>query len=215
MPDPHPAAAVHWERERDRLLAAASEASVDATLALAGVIARAPLRPAPYAIPIAGVPRAAFARLIASRFPALDAEAVNTLTLAIPEPNLSDTASDEFVDLAELLLENRSAADETSNWLAWAIATAAMAPDHLWQDMGLPSRAVLNRLLSEHFATLHRKNVGDMKWKKFFYRQLCEREQVAICRSPSCATCTDYAHCFGPEDAPLAGWMRIRVGRPA
>jgi nitrogen fixation protein NifQ len=83
-----------------------------------------------------------------------------------------------------------------------------MASDHLWQDMGLPARAVLNALLAEHFTPLYLKNVGDMKWKKFFYRQLCERAQVPICRSPSCSTCVDFTYCFGPEEAPGPGWLR-------
>jgi nitrogen fixation protein NifQ len=46
---------------------------------------------------------------------------------------------------------------------------------------------------------LKRKNAGDMKWKKFFYRQLCEAAEVPICKSPSCAECCDYSVCFGPE----------------
>lgn len=209
MANPSRLGAADWELERDRMLAAANGATATATLAFAGVIARAALRPAPYAIPIAGVPRAALARLLESHFPALDTAVANALTLAIPEPALPNSGADEFVDLGALLLDHRSAVDETSTWLAWAIATASMAPDHLWQDMGLPSRGALNRMLAEHFTTLHKQNVGDMKWKKFFYRQLCEREQVAICRSPSCATCSDYAHCFGPEDSPQPGWTRI------
>lgn len=211
MLNPRKLAAANWEVKRDRLLAAANNATADATLAFAGVIARAALRPAPYAIPIAGVPRAAFRRLLESHFRALDTAIANALTLAVPEAAWPDSGSDEFTDLAALLLDGRGAADESTHWLAWAIATAAMAPDHLWQDMGLPSRGVLNQLLKEHFTTLYVQNVGDMKWKKFFYRQLCEREQVAICRSPSCATCSDYVHCFGPEDAPQPGWARIAL----
>ena len=38
-----------------------------------------------------------------------------------------------------------------------------------------------------------------MKWKKFFYRQLCERSGMLICKSPRCADCVDYRICFGPE----------------
>ncbi len=38
-----------------------------------------------------------------------------------------------------------------------------------------------------------------MKWKKFFYRQYCEQAEVLICASPSCARCSDYPACFGPE----------------
>jgi nitrogen fixation protein NifQ len=52
-----------------------------------------------------------------------------------------------------------------------------------------------------------------MKWKKFFYRCLCEMEGFSLCAAPSCAECSDYAACFGeetgvgrltPPDAPRA-----------
>jgi nitrogen fixation protein NifQ len=206
-------AVVDWERDRDRLLAAARSPDCAATLAFAGVIARAPLRPAPYAVPIAGVAPRAFDRLLASCFPGLASAVAGALVSSTPLTPRSDPTLDEFDDLAALLLDHRSVVDETSSLLAWAIATASMAPDHLWQDLGLPSRGVLNRLLAEHFTTLHMQNVGDMKWKKFFYRQLCQREQVSICRSPSCSTCSDLAVCFGPEDSPEPGWLRTRTGR--
>jgi nitrogen fixation protein NifQ len=55
-------------------------------------------------------------------------------------------------------------------------------------------------LLNENFPGLAAKNVGDMKWKKFFYRQLCERAEIPICKSPNCAICTDYDVCFAVED---------------
>jgi nitrogen fixation protein NifQ len=67
--------------------------------------------------------------------------------------------------------------------------------------MGLPSRDVLSQLLRRYFTTLHDKNTGNMKWKKFFYKQLCDQAEVNLCRAPSCQVCSDYAACFGPEDA--------------
>ncbi|MBL8528354.1 MAG: nitrogen fixation protein NifQ [Burkholderiales bacterium] len=36
---------------------------------------------------------------------------------------------------------------------------------------------------------------------KFFYRQLCERAEFFICKSPSCGTCVDCERCFGAEDS--------------
>ena len=99
----------------------------------------------------------------------------------------------------ELLLEHRVAAAEQGAWLAYAVATAAMGENHLWQDMGLPSRRELSALMREHFPALAAKNLGDMKWKKFFYRQLCERAGVPICKSPHCRDCCDYSLCFAPE----------------
>lgn len=107
--------------------------------------------------------------------------------------------SDEFQDLVDLLLEHRSDDSEETTWLAHAIATAAMGGDHLYQDMGLPDRQALSALLQRHFTTLFARNTGNMKWKKFFYKQLCERAEVMLCKAPSCGVCEDYAKCFGPE----------------
>ena len=42
--------------------------------------------------------------------------------------------------------------------------------------------------------------MADMKWKKFFYKQLCQTEGIHTCRAPSCEVCADYQACFGPED---------------
>ena len=106
---------------------------------------------------------------------------------------------DEFDDLVGLLIAHQTEDAPDSRWLAHAIATASMADNHLWQDLGLPSRVELNALMQTRFTLLKLKNAGDMKWKKFFYRQLCEAAEVLICKSPSCRECTDYSVCFGPE----------------
>jgi nitrogen fixation protein NifQ len=107
---------------------------------------------------------------------------------------------DEFEDLVALLLEHRSNDSPESRWLAYAIAACCMGEDHLWQDMGLPNRQALSDLLARHFSTLSARNTGGMRWKKFFYKQLCEREGAFVCRSPSCAECVEYSNCFGPEE---------------
>lgn len=112
-----------------------------------------------------------------------------------------DDDLDEFDDLVALLLEHRGDDSEETEWLACAIVTACFGDNHLWQDMGLPSRAVLSELLSGYFPALAYKNGSNMKWKKFFYKQLCERMNVNACKAPSCSVCSDYAQCFGPEDA--------------
>jgi nitrogen fixation protein NifQ len=76
-----------------------------------------------------------------------------------------------------------------------------MGQNHLWQDMGLPDRRVLSRLIEWNFPSLFARNSGDMKWKKFFYRQLCEQAEVLICKSPSCGVCVDHQLCFGHAEA--------------
>ena len=107
---------------------------------------------------------------------------------------------DERQDLLDLLLEHRAGTDESETWMAHIVTAACMGSDHLWQDLGLWSRKDLSRLMNDNFPLLSAKNTRDMKWKKFLYKQLCDREGVYVCRSPSCEVCADYANCFGPEE---------------
>ncbi len=86
-----------------------------------------------------------------------------------------------------------------TGWLVSMLARRCMSPNHLWQDLGLSSRGDLNRLMRERFPTLAAHNAQNMKWKKFFYRCLCEMEGFSLCAAPSCAECSDYSACFGEE----------------
>lgn len=107
----------------------------------------------------------------------------------------------EEPDLRRLLAENASCpGDQAGLWLAAMVARRSLRPDHLWQDLGLTARGDLSGLLHRHFAPLAARNVRDMKWKKFFYRELCQDEGVNICKSPVCDTCTDFPVCYGPEE---------------
>ena len=65
---------------------------------------------------------------------------------------------------------------------------------------GLPSRTDLSLLIAHWFPTLAARNGQNMKWKKFLYKQLCLREDLLICKAPTCGVCTEYAVCFGPQD---------------
>jgi nitrogen fixation protein NifQ len=105
----------------------------------------------------------------------------------------------EQQDLVALLLEYSSDASDESRWIAHTVATACLGENHLWQDMGLPNRDALSALLRCHFRALVELNTQNMKWKKFFYKQLCKRAGVNVCKAPSCGVCVDYAKCFGQE----------------
>jgi len=170
------------------MLSRARNPSDPAALAFSGVIGnslergRRPL--------VRGLSEARFQRLINEYFH--DLELSNGADMPSP-------AGDEFADLLALLLESRAAPDERRAWLAHAIASATMGENHLWQDMGLPARKLLTQLMRENFPALAAKNTGDMKWKKFFYRQICERAEVPICKAPHCAECCDYGECFGGD----------------
>ena len=111
--------------------------------------------------------------------------------------------NDEIDDLMALLLDHadRAAGPKAELYhVAWQIACASLGDQHLWQDLGLPSRDALSLLIGRWFPALAARNADNMKWKKFFYRQLCERAGVPICKAPHCAECCDRALCFGPED---------------
>jgi nitrogen fixation protein NifQ len=182
-------------------------------LALAGVIAMAPTRTAPYDVPIGGLVRQSFSAMIATVFPGFPGD---DLVAAMPASRQStlESRADEFDDLLELLLEHGTKNSDECFWVANAIATACMGGNHLWQDLGMPDRTSLSRLIECNFTSLFIRNVGDMKWKKFFYRELCERAEVMICKSPSCGVCVDYKVCFGPEDVSAPIPLPRRAGAP-
>lgn len=111
---------------------------------------------------------------------------------------------DEIQDLTSLLDEHVDPAagpQAMAAAVAWAIACASLGDQHLWQDLQLSSRHELTALFERWFPTLAAKNTENMKWKKFLYKQLCVREDVLICKAPSCQVCADHALCFGSEDA--------------
>ncbi len=121
----------------------------------------------------------------------------------------TDTEDDELVMVRDLLLAHRSTPGDDSRWLAAMVARRAMEPNHLWEDLGLRDRSELSRLLARHFAPLAVRNTKNMRWKRFFYRTLCEADGVALCTTPVCSSCSDFNLCFGEE----SGESRLAYSR--
>ncbi len=112
------------------------------------------------------------------------------------------TRGDEVTDLVNLLMDHADPAAGTRQdieGVARMVAVACLGDNHLWQDLQFASRAELSALMRRWFPALVARNAGDMKWKKFLYRELCQQAGILICKSPSCAVCTDQPVCFGPE----------------
>ncbi len=107
---------------------------------------------------------------------------------------------DEVEDVASLLAEYAADDSDETRQLVARIAASSMGPNHLWEDLGLPSRAALGELMQRHFPALKARNHRQMRWKKFIYRELCERASVPVCRSPHCDACDEQHICFAPED---------------
>lgn len=125
--------------------------------------------------------------------------------------------NDEVTMVRDLLLAQRSTEGDTGRWLAAMIARRVMEPNHLWADLGLRNQAELFRLLNRHFAPLARRNVNKMRWKRFFYRRLCEDEGLILCTTPVCTECKDFNHCFGDEsgESRMAERRRDVLSPPA
>jgi nitrogen fixation protein NifQ len=111
----------------------------------------------------------------------------------------SGSRSDERDELVRLMLMHKAGDSPSEVWMAHVVAAGCLANDHLWQDLGLWNRGDLTSLMRRNFPSLAGRNVNDMKWKRFLYKQLCEAEGIYTCRAPSCEVCTDYHACFGPE----------------
>lgn len=118
-----------------------------------------------------------------------------------PDDYVLGPESEEQGWVRDLLLRHLSTDAELSRWLAAIIARRAMEEDHLWEDLGLPDRPALRTLLERHFAPLAARNTNSMRWKRFFYRVLCEEEGIAHCTSPTCGSCPDVDRCFEPASA--------------
>lgn len=138
-----------------------------------------------------------FDEMLESCFPHIDKN------LFISDESLvAEERFDEVQDLLFLLEKNQTPAlkDGTSSFMPKIVVAGCMGGNHLWQDLGLWQRSELSKLMNLYFKPLAMKNVKDMKWKKFLYKQLCETEGIYTCRSPSCEVCDDYKECFGPEE---------------
>ena len=103
---------------------------------------------------------------------------------------------DERIALIRLLTDHRNQQNPSSEIMAVVIATACLTKSHLWESLGLTARSDLGKLIQHNFPELHALNTNNMRWKRFFYRQLCEQEGDYICRSPSCEECKSYNECF-------------------
>jgi nitrogen fixation protein NifQ len=188
------------------LMGCATDSDAPEVQALAGVLATAFDAHGTQWLPMPGLGAAATRRLMARWFPGADV-ALELDWRALEHAHRHEPRCDEIDDLVALLTEcaaPASRAREETLWLAHALSQSSLGDNHLWQDLHLPSRRELSQLMGQWFPALAARNDRDMKWKKFLYKQLCDKAELTICRAPSCGVCSDYAHCYGPEDAAAA-----------
>lgn len=106
----------------------------------------------------------------------------------------------EYDELKSLFNEFAAPGLKDEPWWIELLIAGCAGRDHMWRDMGLFERKDLTRLIRNCFPELGRRNTRDMKWKKFIYKQLCEREGIIACPAPTCDACASFSECFAPED---------------
>ncbi|MCA8908867.1 MAG: nitrogen fixation protein NifQ [Rhodospirillaceae bacterium] len=102
--------------------------------------------------------------------------------------------------LATLLVWRGQAVGAKSQILAAIVARRSLEAHHLWQDLGLRNRAELSALMGRHFPRMKQLNDTNMRWKKFFYRQICRDPGMQLCLAPTCEECEEKDLCFAPEE---------------
>lgn len=84
-------------------------------------------------------------------------------------------------------------------WLAKILAARATHPGHLWVAMGLFERPQLTAAIRRHLPSLADSNHQGMRWKRYLFKEVCNRNGGLLCKSPNCGVCSDYALCFAPD----------------
>ena len=138
--------------------------------------------------------------LLTSCFPGID----HALLRQPPEPAEEFPAERSREILAILLshlpIEPGHRGLHNSVRLAQILAARAALPGHLWVAMGLFERPQLTAAIRRHLPSLAAANHQNMRWKRYLYKQLCERNGGVMCKAPNCGVCSDYALCFTTED---------------
>lgn len=122
-----------------------------------------------------------------------------------PYGNHCDTSVAEVhEDILNLLREHLPTAHaqhnlRTSVWLCYILAARVSRPGHLWVAMGLFERPQLTASIKRHLPSLAEANNQNMRWKRYLYKQICDRNGGTMCKAPNCGVCSDYSLCFASD----------------
>jgi nitrogen fixation protein NifQ len=164
-------------------------------LPIAGVLRHAQDGDLPLFAWTLGLPQREWLVMLDTCFPGLgDLEAMQPHAYAAIEKTLPKF----FLDLASMLFEQRSKTVDAqhADWLARAIAAGCHGNRHLWQDLGLRGQNDVSALLSSYFPSLHAKNIGSVKWKRFLFSELSSRQNNCEILPPDCNRCDEFPICF-------------------
>lgn len=141
-----------------------------------------------------GLPQEQLDRLCRRLFPVIgDLTAAGRSALRVP-PDVNPALRDLLQGFVPALVDGQARLLATS--LARILAARAVHPGHLWVAMGLFERDQLSAAIRRHLPALAAANNQEMRWKRFFYRQLCALSGGHLCQTPVCGDCPEYSRCF-------------------
>ncbi len=144
-----------------------------------------------------GLSGPSLAALLARFLPGMTLPPAARADLALPAPLVRP----EEDAIRMLILWRAADTRPEARWLAAILARRAQERRHLWEDLGLPSRSALGQLIGHHLPGLKAANSHNMRWKKYFYRQICADAAFSLCLAPSCEDCPEKTACFAPDDS--------------
>lgn len=134
--------------------------------------------------------------LSADEFQGMLRDDIQRLTPQVPSAILRNWLPERFKSLAALLFSYCETHDPLACWLSHAIAAACYGRQHLWQDLGFNGRDEVSMLIAQWFPRLFELNTQNLKWKRFLFEHLGEREGIPELRPPACEDCDTYQMCF-------------------
>lgn len=155
----------------------------------------------PYAVEAAlGLHREELLALLALYFPVLALTDLKTHS-SPAMPSLPATNRDILNLLFDYLPAGANgSAPSPSVYLARIVAARIEQPGHLWRALGLCARPELTAAIRRHLPALAAANNKGLRWKRFLYKQLCEKDGGVMCKAPACGVCSDYVLCFADGD---------------
>ncbi len=139
-----------------------------------------------------GLSGAEVAALAARWLPGADLTGIDPSDATRPAP-VRDV---EQQAIERLVLWRAAGAGPEVRWLAAILARRSMESRHLWEDLGLPARPALTQMIARFLPGLAAANARNMRWKKFFARQICSDAAFALCPAPICDACDERQSCF-------------------
>ncbi|MDR3602155.1 MAG: nitrogen fixation protein NifQ [Desulfosporosinus sp.] len=213
-PKPNHVPPNHAAGVRERLMACKGEGDefdrYVVSCALATAMAEVDYHPLTEAL---GLARSTIAEILEKMFPG----SYSIDELVPQNANTGEDAPAEPV-LRDMLIANRTSATPLESWVAHIFIRRCQVGDHMWRSIGLFSRNELTEAMLRYFKPLAVKNIYDLKWKRFIYRQMREEnnldlEKYPYCencsreiitddgeRFPFCAHCPDFEECSATED---------------